>query len=176
MTDPLAVTFANTRYAVRGKEIEGVGTAAELSAWLQAHHLPPDVTEPDVAAFVALRDAIRSLLRATTQKEPLPEPDKATLNHASEQAPRWPTLAGTPESGYTVVEVGTAPPPAAARAELARDAIALLGGPLRDDIRACQAPGCIQYFVKDHPRREWCSAGCGNRARAARHYTRHKSS
>ncbi|MFI6847287.1 CGNR zinc finger domain-containing protein [Kitasatospora sp. NPDC050467] len=33
-------------------------------------------------------------------------------------------------------------------------------------------PGCVLYFVKKHPRREWCSAGCGTRARAARHYER----
>jgi hypothetical protein len=41
-------------------------------------------------------------------------------------------------------------------------------------LRACQAPGCVLYFVKDHPRREWCSTACGNRARAARHYRRHR--
>ena len=35
------------------------------------------------------------------------------------------------------------------------------------------APGCVLYFIKDHPRREWCSTACGNRARAARHYARH---
>jgi len=28
--------------------------------------------------------------------------------------------------------------------------------------------------VKNHPRREWCSAACGNRVRAARHYRRHR--
>ena len=33
---------------------------------------------------------------------------------------------------------------------------------------------CVQYFVKDHPRREWCSAACGNRARVARHYTKRR--
>jgi len=40
-------------------------------------------------------------------------------------------------------------------------------------LRACQAPGCVLYFVRDHPRREWCSTTYGNRARAARHYRRH---
>src|SRR6266851_2221676 len=39
-----------------------------------------------------------------------------------------------------------------------------------DQLRACHAPGCVLYFVKSHPRREWCSVACGNRARAARHY------
>ncbi|HVT68684.1 MAG TPA: CGNR zinc finger domain-containing protein, partial [Trebonia sp.] len=37
-------------------------------------------------------------------------------------------------------------------------------------LRACHAPGCVLYFLKTHPRREWCSVACGNRARAARHY------
>ena len=41
-------------------------------------------------------------------------------------------------------------------------------------LRACHAPGCVLYFLKDHPRREWCSTACGNRARAARHYRRHR--
>ncbi|MFD2356647.1 CGNR zinc finger domain-containing protein [Nonomuraea ferruginea] len=31
------------------------------------------------------------------------------------------------------------------------------------------------YFLRDTPRREWCSAGCGNRARAARHYAKKKT-
>jgi predicted RNA-binding Zn ribbon-like protein len=30
----------------------------------------------------------------------------------------------------------------------------------------------VLYFVKTHPRREWCSVACGNRVRAARHYQR----
>jgi predicted RNA-binding Zn ribbon-like protein len=37
---------------------------------------------------------------------------------------------------------------------------------------ACHAPGCVLYFLKTHPRREWCSVTCGNRVRAARHYER----
>ena len=57
-------------------------------------------------------------------------------------------------------------------AAFARDAIDLLTGPTAGDLRACGAPGCILLFVKDHPRREWCSNACGNRARQARHYER----
>jgi predicted RNA-binding Zn ribbon-like protein len=43
-----------------------------------------------------------------------------------------------------------------------------VGGQLQPDLRACGAPGCVLMFVKDHPRREWCSVACGNRARQAR--------
>ena len=194
MPEPLAVEFANTWYAVRGKEREGVGTPAELARWLREHGLPTDadaytytdldedadadtdIDETAVRHFLTLRNAIRSLLHAAAERAPLPEPDTATLNKASAQAPRWPVLAGTAEPGYGVIELTTADPLPSVRAQIARDAIELLGGPLREDVRACHAPGCVQYFIKDHPRREWCSAACGNRARVARHYTKSKDS
>jgi nucleoid-associated protein YgaU len=66
------------------------------------------------------------------------------------------------------------PPVAAALSAIAAQAIGLLTDP-DSPLRACHAPGCVLYFVRDHPRREWCSAACGNRARAARHYQRHRS-
>jgi predicted RNA-binding Zn ribbon-like protein len=50
--------------------------------------------------------------------------------------------------------------------------VALLGGEDAARLRACYAPGCVLYFIKTHPRREWCSVACGNRVRAARHYQR----
>lgn len=61
----------------------------------------------------------------------------------------------------------------AALAWIADQAVRLFAGPERSALRACQGPGCVLYFVRNHPRREWCSAGCGNRARVARHYQRH---
>jgi predicted RNA-binding Zn ribbon-like protein len=60
-------------------------------------------------------------------------------------------------------------------ARVAQESIALLGGPEAAKLRACYAPGCVLYFVKTHPRREWCSVTCGNRARAARHYEKVRS-
>ena len=56
--------------------------------------------------------------------------------------------------------------------ELAAEAVRFFGSD--PQLRACLAPGCVLYFVKDHPRREWCGPACGNRARAARHYRRHR--
>ena len=57
---------------------------------------------------------------------------------------------------------------------LASSTIALVSGPHADDLRKCGAPGCVLMFLKNHPRREWCSATCGNRARQARHYARRR--
>jgi predicted RNA-binding Zn ribbon-like protein len=62
----------------------------------------------------------------------------------------------------------------AARAEIARAAIALFAGPDAPLLRRCQGPGCILFYVRRHPRQEWCSEGCGTRARVSRHYYRHR--
>jgi predicted RNA-binding Zn ribbon-like protein len=58
-------------------------------------------------------------------------------------------------------------------AELAVEGARLLGDP-HTELLACHGPGCVLYFVRNHPRRAWCSSTCGNRARVARHYRRSK--
>lgn len=59
-------------------------------------------------------------------------------------------------------------------AVLARAVIEFLSGPDREQLRACSAPRCVRYFLKAHGRQEWCKPSCGNRARVARHYQRHR--
>ncbi|MER6023978.1 CGNR zinc finger domain-containing protein [Streptomyces anulatus] len=51
-------------------------------------------------------------------------------------------------------------------------AVELFAGEGAERLRACPAPGCILYFVRTHARREWCTVGCGNRVRVARHSRR----
>ena len=128
----------------------------------------------EVTTFRALRVAIRSLCQACVDALPGDDQHVEVLNAAAATAPRWPQLHYT-GGAYAVSEHTRQVGADAALAAIARDAIAILGGPLRTDIRACQGPGCVLFFVKDHPRRQWCSAGCGNRARAARHYQRHRT-
>jgi predicted RNA-binding Zn ribbon-like protein len=99
------------------------------------------------------------------------DPDAvATLNRHARQIPRWQELRIDPEPHVTVGTAGR--PVAAALATLAEEAMHLFAGPLHDEVRACQGPGCVLHFVRDSLRREWCSPGCGNRARAARHYAK----
>ncbi|MFI0452490.1 CGNR zinc finger domain-containing protein [Actinomadura sp. 6N118] len=189
--EPLGIEFGNTRYAVRGDIREGLAGAGPLADWLHAHAAAfddglaeaavRDLAKTDLGRFVALRDAIRALARQAVQDgDPLPEaltepfPEAlAVLNAAAAAAPRWPRLALTPPA---VVEETAAPPVDAVLAAIARSAIEILGGPQRADLRACGGPGCVLFFVKQHPRREWCSPGCGNRARVSRHYERHRTS
>ncbi|MFJ5549426.1 ABATE domain-containing protein [Streptomyces sp. NPDC093225] len=63
----------------------------------------------------------------------------------------------------------------AVAAELARAAIAFLSGPRSGQLRSCQAPRCVRYFLQSHGRQAWCKPSCGNRARVARHAERRRS-
>ncbi|WP_374228404.1 CGNR zinc finger domain-containing protein [Streptomyces sp. CNQ085] len=41
--------------------------------------------------------------------------------------------------------------------------------------RGCRVLGCVPFFYRHHPRRAWCSSGCGNRARVAQNQTRRRA-
>jgi predicted RNA-binding Zn ribbon-like protein len=144
---------------------------------------------PDEAARVAVvevRTAIRALFaRAVLPGSPssadagrLPSARQALdrLNAASGLVPVAPRLewpdSGTPTAVHAVS--GAAPPADRLAAVLARAAIAFLAGPERELLRACPAPRCVRYFVKEHARQEWCKPSCGNRARVARHHARQR--
>jgi predicted RNA-binding Zn ribbon-like protein len=59
--------------------------------------------------------------------------------------------------------------------QLAADAVAVLTGPQAGRLRRCANPDCVLQFIASNPRRRWCSSAlCGNRARVARHYRRHR--
>jgi predicted RNA-binding Zn ribbon-like protein len=189
LDEPLAIEFANTRYAVRSRVRDGIATPPHLVGWLVTHavglgiapggtdrgsgDLRAAVGDAEVAAFQTLRQAIREVARACVEDRPAGAADLAELNRCAAVAPRWPEIRRTTDTYLTVERTGGGPVPAALSA-IARDAIRIVGGPLRAELRACPAPGCVLFFIKDHPRREWCSAGCGNRARASRHYHRHR--
>lgn len=178
--EPPAIELGNATYAVRGRLKDGLQTVEHLAAWLRymrprlAVTLADDdlrgVTEADLSLARELRDTIRALADAAVNgREPTPDVVD-TLNSHARQSPRWRELRIFPEPH--VVVAGAERAVTTALAALAEDAVSLFGGPMSSELRACQNPGCVLYFVHGAPRREWCSAGCGNRARAARHYAK----
>lgn len=178
--EPLPIELVNTLYAGRSQLVDGLATPNDLVAWLRPHR---SQLQTDVAAangvraneFRQLREALRALFQATLEHERPPVTDVDRLNRMSAMAPAFPRLDwSSPGEPQVALQFGGDDPAAAALAEAAQTAIELLGRPDRERLRACHAPGCVLFFLKDHPRREWCSAGCGNRARAARHYRRHR--
>lgn len=189
--EPIPVLLMNTIWADRAGVHDALTSPAELSAWLRAvgHRLfvggdaATTVRAGDVKEFGYLRSALRRLAAEVTHDtRPLavtaiddhPAAWAATvLNTVSATAPPAPRLQWPEKVAQLSAPAGVRAPIAALSA-VAGTAVDLLGGPDSPQLRACQAPGCVLYFVKDHPRREWCSASCGSRARAARHYQRHR--
>lgn len=172
----LALELVNT---LVGGELDLLRTAADTHSWVRAHsdQLPQGalLDLPRPRALRALRTAIGELVSAAVEGR---SPDKAALravNSASAGAPSTPMLTWG-ENGPTLAEEpGGYRGEAATLAAVARSAIALLGGPDRDCLRTCAAPGCSMRFVATNPRRHWCSPEtCGNRVRVARHYARQR--
>jgi predicted RNA-binding Zn ribbon-like protein len=172
--------LGNATYVARSIPRDGLTTPAHLGAWLRDVRARLSTrlgdadllacTAADLAAARDLRDCIRALADATVHGK-RPAPSKvAALNAHVRAAPRWRELSWHAEPIAT--EKGQAPPIRQALGEIAAQAVELFSGPDRESIRACPAPGCVLYFLRQHARREWCSAGCGNRVRAARHYDR----
>jgi predicted RNA-binding Zn ribbon-like protein len=193
--EPLPVELMNTIHADQDFEVyDLVGDGTLAARWVEAvsPRLPPAATTgpaSDVTALTdqelrrlrALRDAFRALAAEVTQAPPQfttsPAPSRQeaieTVNRLSARARVWPVLTWPAEGEPTGALDTNATAADYALSLLARQGSELFAGPQRLRLRACLAPGCDRYFVKDHSRREWCTRACGNRARVARHYRRH---
>jgi predicted RNA-binding Zn ribbon-like protein len=171
--DPLPVELHNTLYAVRGRTVDGLADASGLRSWLAGlgDRLPVDAGALDAGRlgdFVSLRAAIREALHAALEHRAMSHDALAELNRASAANPRSLRLVADARE----VRHHAPTPTDVVLGVIAAEAIELVTG--AGELRACGAPGCVLMFVKDHARREWCSAACGNRARQARHYARRR--
>ncbi|QFQ95209.1 CGNR zinc finger domain-containing protein [Streptomyces phaeolivaceus] len=186
----LALDLALTvRHDGAGGVTDDLTDAPGLATWVRAHtDLLPGTADPavDEAALTAVRDlraAVRALFaRSVSPDAPspadaarlLPVPEAlARLNEAAARTPTVPVLTWGPDA-EPVVHHRSATGEDPLTATLARAALAFLASPERQRLRACHAPRCVRYFLKEHPRQEWCRPSCGNRARVARHHARHK--
>ncbi|MGI5520301.1 CGNR zinc finger domain-containing protein [Micromonospora sp. CA-259024] len=197
MSAQLALALASTiRHDGSGGVADDLGDVAGLTHWLreQAEPLREYVGGRDVLAsaadertrldVVAVRRAARTLFAVAVRPGPPSRADSSSLltppeavdqlNQAAAALPVRPALSW-PEDGVPTLRWQGEEAEARLRltAGLARAAIEFLASPARDLLRACPAPRCVRYFVKDHARQEWCKPSCGNRARVARHYQRH---
>ena len=172
--EPRPVLLMNTVWANRSQVHDDLTTVGGLRDFLG---VPAD--QADLEAFRALRQALRDLAGVLTEDTRAIARDRdldravAEVNRAARSARQWPRLLvrdgelvrDNESEGSLALQ---------ALASIAAEAVELFTGENRVLLRACYAPGCVLYFVKDHPRREWCSPSCGNRVRAARHYRRNR--
>jgi predicted RNA-binding Zn ribbon-like protein len=176
-SEPPAVELYNTLYADHGEAIDGLRDGSGLRSWVAAlGDRLPDAARPVDAArldeFWSLRVSVRAALRAVVEGRPVPKAVADVLNEVSARNPESLYLRRRQSSVVSELRYHAGTPSDVALGVLAASTIDLVGRPHGAALRACGAPGCVLMFVKDHPRREWCSAACGNRARQARHYAR----
>ncbi|MEV7613996.1 CGNR zinc finger domain-containing protein [Streptomyces sp. NPDC089799] len=173
--EPLALDLLNTRPAAAGDLIAG---PAGLAAWLhgQGGRLTPvaEVGAAELAAVHAVREAADGALSAAVRGERPPARALEALNAAMAAAPAHRELVRE-EGGLRSERVRAGAPAERLAAELAEAVADLLTDPRVTSVRACEAEDCVLLFLPAHPRRRWCVASaCGNRARVARYYARHK--
>ncbi|MFY7066380.1 CGNR zinc finger domain-containing protein [Nocardiopsis changdeensis] len=180
--EPLALDLVNTRPAgPDGRRTDLIATPELLAAWLslEADRLPAEArgsaTAADLAALHAVRADTGAVVDALLEGAAPPRAALAGLNAAQRAAPPVRELHrdGT---GVRAVTCRTGPAGAVLAAVFAEAAVDLVTGPGAAGIKRCEAEGCVMLFLPAHPRRRWCSpARCGNRARVARYYRRHRA-
>ncbi len=178
--EPAPVRLMNTIWADRsGVHDELRSCRGARIALVAAGLLDPGVpvSAQDRRAVQELRDALRRLAEVSTNdvrpRAASPLDVHQALHVVNNAAATHPPIAALEFRDAHLAPVAGGPGLSvnAALGWAATQAIELIANPGR--LKACNAPGCVLFFVQHHPRREWCSTACGNRARAARHYRRH---
>lgn len=166
--------------APRGQLRDELDTPDALADWLLAR----DLISPDAVLYehcwgriVEFRQSLRDLFTAHVEGSAPSLTTIQALNRALTRASGARLLHFDPATGFT----RSADHPATQVIEhvmalIAEDAAALLTGKEASMLTSCQAKGCLQFFLRQHARRQWCSTRCGDRVRAARAYTRRRTS
>lgn len=169
-----AFRFTATLSDRGGNPIERLPTPTRLDDWLTANDLRLGLeraTGAHLDLARRLREAIHRVGTAVAAGSTPRSVDVECLNSESRDSQTYPEL----EDGRLRWANRSDEPIRAALGLIAQDAIAVLGGPQRDDVKACENPDCGGLYV-DTSRgrnRRWCSMNiCGNRAKKAKF--RHK--
>jgi predicted RNA-binding Zn ribbon-like protein len=134
-----------------------------------------ELGDADLVEVVRFRDQLRTLFTAVVDGATPPPQIVAQVNAAAAQAPTTLQAVWDSDGEIQVERTVAADGPPLVHGELGRAALALLIDEHRDRLRLCRAPRCVLFFLKEHPLQEWCSPSCGNRARVARHFARHRA-
>jgi len=193
--EPLPVELMNTVTLAQDSEHDTLSDQHATATWLRTisarlrsdagDALDPTKLDETALSTIApqlreLRDALRSLAADATKdpRPPVPSsiPTRQTaIDTVNTLARLWPELAWPAGEAPTRAFRTDGTPAQLVVSVIAHQAVELFTGAQRDQLRACLAPSCLWYFLKQHPRQSWCSAVCGNRARVARHYQRHRA-
>lgn len=156
--EPLSLDLLNTEWVQGGARRDLFDEAGGVAAWLTEHGYPSG----SATALWETRAALRALLT---------DGDRDPLNAVLARGTRTPLLGPDGPGEVVAVDPGWRP-----AWDAAVDHLRLLAHrPVR--IRRCAHPACVLYFhdTSRNGTRRWCSMdACGNRAKAGRHYARHR--
>lgn len=174
----LVVSFLNTAACPACGVGDAFPSPSGCRAWLRSYlavrcRAP---SEAELGRLRRLRQALRDVVTAATNRRRPSVRALATMNAASRRFRPWATLTWKHGSWSLVHGGGTESPLDAALGELAHAATALLSGPENGKVRGCRGPACAHFPLARTRTHVWCSStGCGNRVRAACHYRRTSS-
>ena len=189
--DDLCLGFANTQY-YRGTDppTDTLGDLDALLAWCRSAAGLSAAGEralrrawrdgTDSAAFreaIALRETIYRLFFCTAEGKAPGAADLEALNRALQAAPERIGIARVGSRFAWRVRAIEEPSVSSLLAPVTWSATQLLTGPRLARVRHCANDRCLWLFLDDSKSgtRRWCSmSACGNRAKAHRHYVRHK--
>jgi predicted RNA-binding Zn ribbon-like protein len=191
MLGSVALDFANTaRFHALGERKESLRSYGDLLDWsARSGLLTPaarraleksEAFEPMRAAAalgraVQLRDAIQGILSRLARRRPVPVDALALLNLRIAAAGTRRRLQPSPTGFVWVWEKSEEPDQMLD--PVAMDTADLLSSRELERLRECAGRDCSRFFIDTsrNGSRRWCSmAGCGNRAKARRHYSRTK--
>ncbi|MGP3927203.1 CGNR zinc finger domain-containing protein [Streptomyces sp. 8N616] len=168
--EPLSLDLLNTRWNDQGIRHDLLESVDGLAIWLRssglAERVPP--AQETLDALREVRETLWSLVEGDDDSGEARAALDRTLGHG------WIRRSLGPDGPESAVE--TDPPSHLPAWLAAADYLHLLEeAPSR--IRRCAHPECVLHFydVSKNGNRRWCSmAGCGNRAKASRHYQRQR--
>jgi predicted RNA-binding Zn ribbon-like protein len=182
VSEPPAIDLVNTRMYLSGNWVDLLDSPGSRIEWLSLETarlgFPPDevvdVDEDVAAALKTVRQHIGEAIEPARHGKRPPARALAGLNTALRAAPAIPEVRWNGTAVDTLQRrSGTLSDRLAC--SFAEAAIELLAAPSILRVRRCDAPACVALFLPRNPNRRWCTPSiCGNRARVARYYLRHK--
>lgn len=169
-----ALDFAGTLRVRRGPNPrEMLHSPGSLGAWFRECGITDGdlaCTPADLREAVALREAIYRLVVARIAGEAYDREALGLVNATARRpAPVWQLTDAGRGVEATVRQ---------ALSHVARDAVAVLGGPEVPLLKECANPDCTQFYIDRSrgARREWCKMDpCGNKIKAAAYRARKRA-
>ena len=167
--------FANTIACTSCRVSDALASVQEWSRWTNVRDdLPkPRLRPRDLQFLGRFRADLRGLLGACASSS---RPDSRALkmvNEIQRRAAQWSVLDWRPGTWIVTRADDRRAPFDQIAGPVIRSFSDLVGGAERLRLRSCLGQGCAHFLLARTRQQVWCSpTGCGNRARAARHYRR----